>query len=119
LHYFSVRVTITGMWLLLLLFIVLALLTKGNLVAAAVITALVTLVLYVFSLGRRPFRKCRVCGGGGRHPGLIFTYAHRQCPRCGGSGRHRRWGVVQFWGEQPTPAERAATEAGKRRNRPR
>jgi hypothetical protein len=104
---------------LVLLFIVLALVTGGNLVLALVITAAVVAGAYGLSLGRRPFRACRTCGGRGRHPGRIFTYAHRACPRCGGSGRHRRWGVVQFWDDRRTPAEEAAARAAYRRNRPR
>ena len=76
-------------------------------------------VLYFFSLNRRPFRTCGKCKGAGRHQGTIFLYAHRQCPECGGSGRHRRDGTAALWDGNQTWAEQQATAAGQRWNRPR
>lgn len=99
--------------------IALLILTAGNLPLAALGVAVILMIAYWQSLERRPFRPCRKCNGTGRHRGALFTYAHRACPSCGGSSRHRRWGVNQFYGNRPTRAERAATEAGQRRSRPR
>lgn len=93
--------------------------TAGNLLLAAVLFAVALAVAYWLSLDRRPFRTCRTCRGTGRHPGSMFTYAHRQCPSCGGSSRHRRWGAVHLYGNAPTRAERAAAQAAYRRARPR
>jgi len=100
-----------------LAFLALLLITKSW-PASLALTVVLGVVLYAFSLGRRPFRSCRKCNGTGRHRGTIFLYAHRQCPECGGSGRHRRWGNVQFRPQTPTRAEQQAKDAGGRPNRP-
>jgi hypothetical protein len=105
------------MSLFVLVFFVLLAITKKWLPSLG-LTIVVYLVLWVFSLDRRPFRTCRKCKGTGRHRGTIFLYAHRQCPECGGSGRHRRWGNVQVRPDAPSRGERQAKAAAKRPNAP-
>ena len=98
--------------------LVVSLLLTKSLLGSLAVTGGLFVVLYSFSLNRRPFRSCRTCNGTGRHRGAVFLYAHRQCPACGGSGRHRRWGNVQFRPTTRTRAERQARAARYRPNRP-
>ena len=95
-----------------------SLLLTNSLPGSLAVTGGLFVVLYGFSLNRRPFYSCRTCKGTGRHRGTVFLYAHRQCPACGGSGRHRRWGNVQFRPTTRTRAERQARAAANRPNRP-
>jgi len=53
---------------------------------------------YWISLRIHPLTKCKVCNGGGKHVGTVYTYAHRRCRKCGGSGRQDRLGVRLFLG---------------------
>jgi DnaJ-class molecular chaperone len=53
---------------------------------------------YFISLRIHPLTKCKLCNGGGRHFGSVYTYAHRRCRKCGGSGRQDRLGVRLFLG---------------------
>jgi hypothetical protein len=95
-----------------------ALAVTRNWLPSLVLTGVLGLALYLFSLDRRPFRACRKCNGTGRHRGAIFLYAQRACPQCGGQGRHRRWGNVQLRGTTPSRAEQQAKAAAQRPNRP-
>ena len=74
---------------------------------------------FVVSLVRHPHRRCRTCGGTGRQRGSMFTWADRPCTKCGGGPRHRRWGVQAMSRDKPVWAERAATRARERSERPR
>src|SRR5215475_12729700 len=87
----------------------------GNLVASAAFYALLVAAAYVVSLMRHPHRRCRACGGTGRHRGTMFTWGDRPCTTCGGGPRHRRWGVQAYRGDTQTWAERAAARARRRR----
>jgi DnaJ-class molecular chaperone len=64
------------------------LITLGIIVAAG----------YFISLRIHPLTTCKLCNGGGRHFGSVYTYAHRRCRKCGGSGRRDRLGVRLFLG---------------------
>jgi hypothetical protein len=61
-----------------------------------IILSIVVIIGYYFSLKAHPYTKCRVCNGGSRHFGSIYTYAHRRCRKCGGTGRKERLGVRLF-----------------------
>src|SRR5215475_925184 len=74
----------------------------GNLVASAAFYALLVAAAYVVSLMRHPHRRCRACGGTGRHRGTMFTWGDRPCTTCGGGPRHRRWGVQAYRGDTQT-----------------
>jgi hypothetical protein len=95
------------------------LLSRGNLGVGILIYGISVAVLYLVSLGRHSNRRCRSCGGTGRHRGAMFTWGDRLCTRCGGQSRHRRWGVQAFYPEGKTWAERSAAKAKKRRGVPR
>jgi len=91
----------------------------GNLAVSAGLYTLLVVAAYLVSLIRHPHRRCRSCGGTGRHKGAMFTWGDRPCTRCGGAPRHRRWGVQVSRGETQTWAERAAARARQRQARPR
>jgi len=57
----------------------------------AILAASIALA-YLISLAIFPWRPCRHCGGRGKLPDPVFTYAHRDCPRCNGKGRGQRFG---------------------------
>ncbi len=114
----SLRFLGRALLVLFVVLVVMAALTK-NMTAAAVITGVVGVIGYAVSLAFRPFRTCWTCDGTGRHPGRVFTYAHRQCPSCAGSGRHRRWGVELFYPGSQTRAENRVSLARNRRGAPR
>src|SRR5712692_7757011 len=94
-------------------------LSHGKLGQGVLIYGLIVAVLYVVSLARHSNRRCRACGGSGRHRGAMFTWGDRLCATCGGQSRHRRWGVQLLYPQNRTWAERAAVEARKRRGAPR
>jgi len=102
-----------------LLLLLALLLGHGNLVMVAAIYAGLIAVAYAVSLMRHPHRRCRSCGGTGRHRGAMFTWGDRPCTTCGGAPRHRRWGVQATRPDTQTWAERAAARARKRPSRPR
>ncbi|WP_300614141.1 hypothetical protein [Trebonia sp.] len=64
--------------------------------AVLILIVIVAAAGYYVSLRIHPFTKCRVCNGGGKHTGSVYTYAHRKCRKCGGSGRKDRLGVRLF-----------------------
>ncbi len=66
--------------------------------AILVLLIIIAAVGYYISLRIHPLTKCKVCNGGGRHFGSIYTYTHRRCRKCGGSGRQDRFGVRLFLG---------------------
>jgi hypothetical protein len=94
-------------------------LSHGNLVLGTLYYGIIVAVLYVVSLERHSNRRCRWCGGTGRHRGAMFTWGDRLCTKCGGQSRHRRWGVQAFHPGDKAWAERSAAQAKKRRNAPR
>ena len=63
-----------------------------------ILIGVIVVVGYFISLRIHPLAKCRVCRGGGRHFGSVYTYAQRRCRKCGGSGRQDRLGVRLFLG---------------------
>jgi hypothetical protein len=93
--------------------------SHGNLGVAVLIYGITVGVLYLVSLGRHANRRCRSCGGTGRHRGAMFTWGDRLCTKCGGQSRHRRWGVQAFYPGSKTWSERSAAQAKKRRGAPR
>ena len=66
--------------------------------AILIIFIIIVAVGYYASLRVHPLTKCRVCNGGGRHSGAVYTYAQRRCRKCGGTGRKDRLGVRLFLG---------------------
>jgi hypothetical protein len=94
-------------------------LSHGNLVLGALYYGIAVAVLYVVSLERHSNRRCRSCGGTGRHRGAMFTWGDRLCTKCGGQSRHRRWGVQAFHPGDKAWAERSAAQSKKRRSAPR
>ena len=106
------------MWWLVLIIPALFL-SHGNLVLGALYYGIAVAVLYVVSLERHSNRRCRSCGGTGRHRGAMFTWGDRLCTKCGGQSRHRRWGVQAFHPGDKAWAERSAAQAKKRRSAPR
>jgi DnaJ-class molecular chaperone len=63
-----------------------------------IIIGIIAAVGYFISLRIHPLTKCRLCNGGGRHFGSVYTYAQRRCRKCGGSGRLDRLGTRLFLG---------------------
>lgn len=63
-----------------------------------VIIVIVAAFGYYVSLRVHPLVKCKMCGGGGRHFGTVYSYAQRRCRKCGGTGRQDRLGVKLFLG---------------------
>jgi DnaJ-class molecular chaperone len=61
-----------------------------------IILVIIFIVGYYLSLRAHPYTKCRLCNGGGRHFGSVYTYAHRRCRKCGGNGRKERLGYRLF-----------------------
>src|SRR5436190_445474 len=59
------------------------LLSRGNLGVGILIYGISVAVLYLVSLGRHSNRRCRSCGGTGRHRGAMFIWGDRLCTRCG------------------------------------
>lgn len=104
--------------LLLAVFFLGAVITKIP-ILAVVITAFIGGGLWLASINRTPFRRCRTCNGTGRQSGALFTWTHRQCPGCAGSGRHRRYFVTSIYGNNRTRGEQRAFLARFRANRPR
>ena len=94
-------------------------LSHGNLGLGVLYYGIFVAVLYVVSLERHSNRRCRSCGGTGRHRGAMFTWGDRLCTKCGGQSRHRRWGVQAFHPGDKAWAERSAAQAKKRRGAPR
>lgn len=77
----------------------------------------VVFAVYLISLRLHPWRRCRPCGGTGRHVGAVFTYSSRLCHFCGGNGRRARLGVYVFYRSALTWGERAPMAAAERRGR--
>ena len=94
-------------------------LSHGNLSLGVLYYGISVAVLYVVSLELHSNRRCRSCGGTGRHRGAMFTWGDRLCTKCGGQARHRRWGVQAFHPGDKAWAERSAAQARKRRGAPR
>ena len=63
-----------------------------------IVICAIAVVGYWVSLRIHPLTKCRVCNGGGRHFGSVYTYSQRRCRKCGGTGRKDRLGVRVFLG---------------------
>ncbi len=63
-----------------------------------IIIVIIAAVGYYGSLRLHPLTKCKVCKGGGRHFGTVYTSAQRRCRKCGGSGRLDRLGTRVFLG---------------------
>jgi hypothetical protein len=61
-----------------------------------IILIIFSIIGYFVSLRLHPLTKCRVCNGGSRHYGTVYTYAFRRCRKCGGTGRKERLGVRLF-----------------------
>jgi DnaJ-class molecular chaperone len=66
--------------------------------AIVVIIVIIAAVGYYASLRVHPLTKCKLCNGGGRHFGTVYTQAQRRCRKCGGSGRLDRLGTRVFLG---------------------
>jgi DnaJ-class molecular chaperone len=66
--------------------------------AILIVICIIAGIGYYLSLRIHPLTKCKVCNGGGRHFGTVYTYAQRRCRKCGGSGRQDRLGVRLFLG---------------------
>jgi DnaJ-class molecular chaperone len=66
--------------------------------AILIVLIIIAAVGYYISLRVHPLTKCKLCNGGGRHFGSVYTYAQRRCRKCGGSGRLDRLGTRVFLG---------------------
>jgi len=77
----------------------------------------ILLLAYLISLHLHPNRKCRPCGGTGRHAGTVFRYSTRQCTSCGGNGRRARLGLHVFHRGGRVWGERKPDEASARRGK--
>jgi DnaJ-class molecular chaperone len=66
--------------------------------AIVIILIVIAAFGYYISLRIHPLTKCKLCNGGGRHFGSVYTYAQRRCRKCGGSGRLDRLGTRVFLG---------------------
>ena len=66
--------------------------------AVLIILIVIAAVGYYISLRIHPMTKCKLCNGGGRRFGSVYTYAQRRCRKCGGSGRLDRLGTRVFLG---------------------
>ena len=95
------------------------LLGHGNVFLIILLYGLSVGLFYVVSLALHSNRRCRACGGSGRHKGAMFTWGDRLCSTCAGQSRHRRWGVQVLYPQRKTYAERSAAKARRRRGAPR
>jgi len=51
--------------------------------------------MWLYSVRRNPYTKCRRCSGVGKFFGWLATRSWHNCPRCNDSGKQLRVGAVE------------------------